>query len=329
MHVATIDIWLRALAAPLPEHGLVNGRVGTGGTAANGEGGLGCGGGAGTGAGAGSARGTGVDDTRTHRREDDMRGASGNPTDGARIRGLLLSVLGVGALLIAPGAAGPGAPPTAAAVRTSSELPDTRPPASQLGGGFSANGGNWSGYVATGKGLRSVSARWAEPVVTCTSTAETFSPWVGIDGYGSGTVQQAGVATDCSSGKPVYRAWYETAPEPPVYYPLAVHAGDEVTAEVARSGSTYTMRISDVTRNWTRSAIKSFQGNNVSAEVVLEALAGRFPRFGEVAFTHATVDGKPLGSAKPIAIDATDATGFLTATGPLSGGSFAVRPLRE
>jgi hypothetical protein len=262
-------------------------------------------------------------------REDYMRGASGNPTGGVRIRGLLVAVLGVGALLVAPGVAGPGAPAAAAAVHTPIDLPGSRPPAPQPGGDFSAKGGNWSGYVATGTGFRSVSARWVEPRVTCTSTAETFSPWVGIDGYGSGTVQQTGVATDCSSGTPVYRAWYETAPEPPVYYPLRVQAGDVITAEVARSGSKYTMRISDTTRNWTRSEVKSFPGANVSAEVVLEAMAGRFPRFGAVTFTDTAVDGKPMGSAKPIAIDATGPRGFLTATGSLSGSSFAIRPRRE
>jgi hypothetical protein len=36
-----------------------------------------------------------------------------------------------------------------------------------------------------------------------------------------------------------------------------------------------------------------------------------------------------MGSAKPIAIDANGPLGFLTATGSLSGGSFAIRPRRE
>ncbi|MDN5914142.1 MAG: G1 family endopeptidase [Pseudonocardia sp.] len=258
-----------------------------------------------------------------------MRRPDGNPTGGVRIRGLLVSALGVATLLIAPGAAGAGASADSP-VRTSSSsaLPADRAPEPPPSDNVSEDGGNWSGYVATGKDFRSVSARWTEPAVTCGSTSEKFAPWVGIDGYGSGTVQQTGVATDCSSGKPVYRAWYETVPEPPVYYPLPVQAGDEITAEVSRSGSTYTMTISDVTRNWTRSVSKTHpEADNLSAEVALEWQDGGFPKFGAVTFTEATVNGKPLSSAKPTAIDATDTRGFLTDTGPLTGGGFTIRDL--
>ena len=254
-----------------------------------------------------------------------MRRPDGRATGGVRIRGLLVSALGVAALLIAPGAAGAGVPADSPARTTSSDLPVTRAPEPPPGGNFGKDGGNWSGYVATGKDFRSVSARWTEPAVTCGSTAEKFAPWVGIDGYGSGTVQQTGVATDCSSGKPVYRAWHETVPEPPVYYPLPVQAGDVITAEVSRSGSTYTMTISDITRNWKRSVVKTHpEAENVSAEVALESQEGGFPKFGPVTFTDATINGKPLSSAAPVAIDTT---GFLTDTGPLTGSGFTTRHL--
>lgn len=256
-----------------------------------------------------------------------MRRPDGKPTGGRRVRNLLVSVLGVGALLITPGAAGAGAPADSP-VGTSSDLSLTRTPEPPPGGNFGEDGGNWAGYVATGKDFRSVSARWTEPAVTCDSSSQKFAPWVGIDGYRSGTVQQTGVATDCSSGKPVYRAWYETVPQPPVYYPLPVQAGDVIAAEVSRSGSAYTMTISNITRNWKRSVTKTHpEAENVSAEVALEAQEGGFPSFGEVTFTDATINGKPLRSAEPIAIDATDTTGFLTDTGPLTGSGFTTRDL--
>lgn len=236
-----------------------------------------------------------------------------------------MSALGVGALLIASDVAGA---PADSPARTSSDLSLSRTPEPPPGGNFGKDGGNWAGYVARGKDFRSVSARWTEPAVTCGSTDEKFAPWVGIDGYRSDTVQQVGVATDCSSGKPVYRAWYETVPQPPVYYALPVQAGDVIAGEVSRSGSAYTMTISNVTRNWKRSVTKTHpEAENVSAEVALESQEGGFPRFGAVTFTDATINGKPLGSAGPIAIDATDATGFLTDTSPLTGSGFTTRDL--
>lgn len=229
-----------------------------------------------------------------------MHRADRTPTGGVRrLGGLLASALGVAGLLTVPAATGTGE--------------------------FSTDGGNWSGYVTTGKNIHSVSARWVEPAVTCTSRADMFAPWVGIDGYGGGdTVEQTGVATDCSSGKPVYRAWHETAPDPAVYYPLPVQAGDVIAAEVSRRESSYTMTLTDVTRNWHKTAVKNSPGTNTSAEVALEAQAGRFPRFGVVGFTDAAVDGRPLASVHPTAIDSTDGRRFLTTTGPLSGGRFTV-----
>src|SRR5205823_10300049 len=51
-----------------------------------------------------------------------------------------------------------------------------------LRGGFNQDGGNWSGYVATGSGFSSVSASWNEPGVSCNSSNDLYAPWVGIDG---------------------------------------------------------------------------------------------------------------------------------------------------
>lgn len=254
-----------------------------------------------------------------------MRRADGHPAGGMGLGGLLVAALGVAALVIVPGSVAAGAR-TATPVHGSPVRDSAPPPPPGPGGGFSEDGHNWSGYVVSGREFRSVSGRWTEPAVTCTSTDQAFAPWVGIDGYGgSTTVEQTGVATVCSSGRPVYRAWYETVPEPPDYYPLPVRAGDVITAEVTRTGSSYAMTISDVTRGWSRRTVRTHPGTNVSAEVALEAQPGGFPRFGSVSFTGATVDGKPLASAGPSAIDATDSAGALTATGPLSGGDFTVR----
>ncbi|WP_170918035.1 MULTISPECIES: G1 family glutamic endopeptidase [unclassified Pseudonocardia] len=234
------------------------------------------------------------------------------PTGAERRRGALLVVLAVVAVVFTPVPAhaegarqdGPAGPP------------------------FSVDGGNWSGYVVTGSGFRSVSARWTVPDVACTAGATPFAPWVGIDGYGSSTVQQTGVATTCVGGEPVHRAWFEIAPAPAVYHSMTVRTGDEIAAEVVRSGDAYTMTIRNLTRGDSRSVVRTHAGANVSAEVVLEAQQGAFPRFGSVRFTGATVDGESMGARSATAIDATDGKGFMTATGRMSGDAFTIRQLR-
>jgi len=61
------------------------------------------------------------------------------------------------------------------------------------GRGFNINGYNWGGYAATGSGFTSVSATWVQPSATCSHTTDLYAPWVGLDGYGSSTVEQTGV----------------------------------------------------------------------------------------------------------------------------------------
>ncbi|MFH8385389.1 G1 family glutamic endopeptidase [Kitasatospora sp. NPDC018058] len=172
---------------------------------------------------------------------------------------------------------------------------------------YNTNGYNWGGYAATGSGFTSVSASWTEPNATCNSTNDLYAPWVGIDGYGSSTVEQTGVATDCSSGSPVHQAWYEMYPANPVYLSLSsypVSAGDHITASVTYAGSSrYTLKLTDSTRGWTYSTTKSLSAKRASAEVIIESPTGSYPNFGTLSFTSATVNGKSLGSSGPVALD--------------------------
>ena len=162
--------------------------------------------------------------------------------------------------------------------------------------GFNEDGGNWSGYAAQGSGFSSVTSPWAEPSVTCNSTNDLFAPWVGIDGYGSATVEQTGVATDCSSGRPVYQGWYEMYPAAPVYYSNPVAAGDHITATVTRSGMSYTLTLADTTQGWTKTTTQTLTATNASVEVIMESPTAAYPNFGSVNFTGSQVDGGTLGS---------------------------------
>lgn len=191
------------------------------------------------------------------------------------------------------------------------------------------DGGNWSGYVAQGNGFTSVTTSWTEPAVTCNSTNDLFAPWVGIDGYASSTVEQTGVATDCSSGTPTYQGWYEMYPAAPVYYSNPVNPGDAISATVTRSGSSYTLTLSDQTTGWSKTTTKSLPASNLSAEVVIESPAAAYPDFGVVNFSGSAVDSQDLSAYDPVALDASNAGGYEDRTGPLAGGSFSITYVRE
>ncbi|HEX3591615.1 MAG TPA: G1 family glutamic endopeptidase [Pseudonocardiaceae bacterium] len=192
-------------------------------------------------------------------------------------------------------------------------------------GGFNEDGGNWSGYVATGHTFTSVSANWTEPPVTCGSSNDLYAPWVGIDGFGDQSVEQTGVATDCSSGSPSYQAWYEMFPQEPVYYNDPVSAGDSISASVTTDGAgNYTLTIRDTTQGWTETTPGAFDGQNASAEAILESPTAAYPNFGEVDFTDFSINGQSASSFSPVALDASNSNGFEDHTSALSGGDFSV-----
>ncbi|SEN89498.1 G1 family glutamic endopeptidase [Actinacidiphila rubida] len=199
---------------------------------------------------------------------------------------------------------------------------------------YNINGYNWGGYAAQGSGFTSVSAAWTEANATCNSSNDLYAPWVGIDGYGSSTVEQTGVATDCSSGRAVHQAWYEMYPANPVYLSLSsypVSAGDHIAASVTYAGSNkYTLKLTDSTRGWTYSTSKSLSAQRTSAEVIIESPTGAYPNFGTLNFSSATVNGSSLGSFGPVALDPSNGA-YEARTGALgsSGTSFSETYLRE
>jgi hypothetical protein len=193
--------------------------------------------------------------------------------------------------------------------------------------GFNINGYNWGGYAATGSGFTSISASWRQPSATCNSRNDLYAPWVGIDGYGSSTVEQTGVATDCSSGRPVNEPWYEMYPRSPVYlntgsYPVA--AGDTITASVTYAGSSrYTLSLRDTTKGWTFTTTQTLSSRRLSAEVIIESPTGAYPNFGTISFSGATVNGNSFSSYSPTALDPSNGV-YEAHTGALSGGNFSI-----
>jgi hypothetical protein len=231
----------------------------------------------------------------------------------------LATVLAATAALLGPATAAPAvattfAPahhPTHAALRT-------------VGGTYNINGYNWGGYAATGS-FTSVSATWSEPSVKCNSTKDLYAPWVGLDGYSSSTVEQTGVATDCSSGSAVDQAWYEMYPANPVYlssssYP--VKAGDSIHASVTYASSSFTLAISDTTRGWSYSTKKSLSSaRRVNAEAIIESPPAKYPNFGTLTFTSVTANGSPIGNYNPVAMDPSTGSTYEAHASALSGGN--------
>jgi hypothetical protein len=94
------------------------------------------------------------------------------------------------------------------------------------GGGKGATGsssGNWSGYAIVNSNNpfmatnTTIYGSFVIPVAqqafgTCTNTLDYSSQWVGIDGYGSPDVFQAGVEADAKCSGSYYSAWYEWYP---------------------------------------------------------------------------------------------------------------------
>jgi Peptidase A4 family len=167
------------------------------------------------------------------------------------------------------------------------------------------SGGNWGGYASLGH-FTSASAGWTLPSVTCTSTNDLYAAWVGIDGDGSNTVEQTGVAADCSSGSLQWRPWYEMYPRSPVYFSSPAHTGDSISATVTSLGSgKYRLVISDTTAGWSKTFNQSLRGaRNASAEAIVESPTDSYPRFAAQNFTNVTFNGTALASESPDSLTA-------------------------
>lgn len=74
---------------------------------------------------------------------------------------------------------------------------------------------SWAGYVVVAPSssrVTGVAGGWTVPRVSCAlpgHRSTEAAEWVGVDGYNTTTVQQAGTETACIKGRPTYYAWVE------------------------------------------------------------------------------------------------------------------------
>jgi hypothetical protein len=134
---------------------------------------------------------------------------------------------------------------------------------------------NWSGYADTGSSFSQVSGHWTEPSASCGGSSESLAAfWVGIDGYSSSSVEQDGTLIECYFGGTYQYSWWEMYPSNAIQVVgSSVAAGDSITASVVRSGTSYTLKVTDSTHS--ANSFTTTQGcsgcANTSAEWIAEA----------------------------------------------------------
>jgi hypothetical protein len=136
---------------------------------------------------------------------------------------------------------------------------------------------NWSGYADTGSGFSTVTGSWTEPGVSCTSTTSLAAFWVGLDGYSSSSVEQDGTLIECYRDVAYYYTWWEMYPTNAIQVVgSTLHAGDSITASVVRSGTSYTLKVTDSSRSADSFSTTQTCSScaNSSAEWIAEAPSG-------------------------------------------------------
>lgn len=144
---------------------------------------------------------------------------------------------------------------------------------------------NWSGYADSGSAehYSKVSSSWIQPKITCNPAISGYQWtvfWIGIDGFSNDTVEQGGSEAYCYNGQgPYYGTWWEDYPVNDIQtVGTTVKAGDKITASVVRSGTKYTVKVTDAktpgnsfTQSFTCSATACA---DTSAEWIAEAPGG-------------------------------------------------------
>jgi hypothetical protein len=110
---------------------------------------------------------------------------------------------------------------------------------------------NWGGYASwktTAQTYTKAAGSWTVPSVTCTAEDRLAGTWVGLDGFSASdpTVEQDGTFDWCFEGTAHYFAFYEMYPAGSVDV-HTVSPGDKITASVSRSGTKYTLKLTDST----------------------------------------------------------------------------------
>lgn len=154
---------------------------------------------------------------------------------------------------------------------------------------------NWSGYADTGSGFTDVGGTWTEPSATCGSRGIQLAAfWVGIDGYSSSSVEQDGTLIECYYGSLYQYSWWEMYPSNAVQVVgSSVASGDHISASVTRSGTSYTLSVTDSSQPSNSFTTTQTCSNcaNSSAEWIAEAPSGASGLYPLAHFSTWTLTG--------------------------------------
>jgi Peptidase A4 family len=201
-------------------------------------------------------------------------------------------------------------------------------PRSRVKGLTQVQSTNWSGYADTSSTFSTVTGNWTEPSVSCSGGRTTYAAfWVGIDGFTSGSVEQDGTLAECSGGSAFYFTWWEMYPTNAIQtVGSSVHPGDSIGASVVRSGTSYTLKITDSTHPANSFTTTQSCSNcaNSSAEWIAEAPSSGsvlpLANFGTWTLSGASVNSGTISSFPDDEITMVDNRGRVKAQpGPLNG----------
>ncbi len=132
----------------------------------------------------------------------------------------------------------------------------------------------WGGYLEqSSSAFTSVSGTFTVPTVRSTPQ-NSVSPWIGIDGYGTSNIIQAGVtALAASNGATSYQAWWQTVTAPQNQFEAS--PGDSINVNIwETSASDWEITLNDTTSGQGFDASVSYSGPGATAEWVVETPAG-------------------------------------------------------
>ena len=201
---------------------------------------------------------------------------------------------------------------------------------------------NWAGYIVRSSSVTSVGGTWTVPTVQTPRRhrRDFYSvTWIGIGGVTGASLIQVGTEQDWYQGKAVYRAFFELPPAAATTIAsITVDPGDQMSASISNtSGSSFTIRLDDVTTQQSFATTQTYAGPRTSAEWILERptvarkLAALAPT-SDVHFNAGTVNGananltasgvvKMAKGHIVLAVPSTpdaDANGFLVADGKVA-----------
>ena len=184
---------------------------------------------------------------------------------------------------------------------TASTLGGSTPAAARNPGGLGWYSSNWAGYAVAGGPYSSVGAQWTVPAVRASYRGSFSALWVGIDGFTSSALIQAGTEADYFNGAAHYSAWWEILPAPAVTIrTLSVRPGDRMSVTITRVSSGRWRIVVKDARSGSYATTRAYTGSASSAEWIEEApiVSGRttlLAAHSTIVFDHASLDGRNPG----------------------------------